>query len=266
MEMILTIRTMLTMTAIVIVLQAQPPAPERIAFEVASVKPHEFPAGFFAGGTGGTIRISGNRVTLLGNLKGFVMSAYNLREYQVSGAPGWTDKQGRQQDYDISAKAEGEGAVALDQARRMLQTLLADRFQLTLHRETKEVPVYDLVVGKNGPKMKESVPDTKPDTKIITASSALWKIKWSNLTMGDFVNRIATNFDRPVVDKTGLTAGYDFTLQYTGSNPDLVARDSPDFDNSIFSSIQEQLGLRLAPAKEPVEILVIDHAEKPSEN
>src|SRR5579863_87934 len=260
--MILTVRTILTLTTLAAVsgplIQAQTQSAESISFEVASVKAHEFPAGVYVGGTGGTIRISGNRVTILGNLMGFVMAAYNLRDYQVSDAPGWTDKQGRQQDYDISATAEGEGALTMDQARRMLQTLLADRFQLRVHRETKEMPVYDLVVSKNGPKMKESAPDTKPDTNIITASSALWKIKWSNLSMADFVSRIASNFDRPVLDRTGLKAGYDFTLEYTRSNPELIARDSPDFDNSIFTAVQEQLGLRLAPAKEPVEILVID--------
>ena len=249
---------------IVGVVKAQTDAP--LAFEVASVKPYVPSPGTVVGGTGGTIRISGNRVTMVGNLKGFVMSAYDVWELQVSGAPQWTDKEGRQQDYVINAKAAGEGALAMDQARRMLQTLLADRFQLKLRRETKAVPVYDLVVGKNGPKMKVSSPDTKPATDLLSASNALWRIKWSNLTMADFVNRIRSNFDRPLLDKTGLSAGYDFTLEYSRSSPDLVAPGGPDAYNTIFSAVQEQLGLKLVEAKEPVETVVIDHAERPSEN
>ena len=99
-----------------------------LRFEVASVKPYEPPAGMIINGTGGSIRITGNRVNMLGNLLGFVMSAYDVREFQVSGAPHWTDKTGQQQDYVIEAKAEGEADLTRDNARRMLQTLLADRF------------------------------------------------------------------------------------------------------------------------------------------
>ena len=239
------------------------------AFEVASVKPHDFPQGVFGFSGIGTsaIRISGNRVTLnVVTLSGLVRDAYNLRDFQITGAPGWMDQRGRQQFYDIAAKTEGDGAPTLDQVRQMLQTLLADRFHLKIHREMKELPVYDLVVGKNGIRLKESTGDSKPPADGFTQSGPLWRLKMVNRSMADIVNQLASNVDRPVLDKTGLTGLYDFTLEFVHNNPDLVASDSPDADRSIFGAIQDQLGLKLVPAKEPAEILVIDHAERPSEN
>ena len=213
------------------VLLGQPPVLP--AFEVASVKPHEFPAGFHVIGNGGTIRISGNRVTILGNLMGLVMSAYNVRAFQVSGSPSWTDKLGRQQDYDINAKTEGDGVPSMDEVRRMLQTLLLDRFQLKLHRETKEIAVYDLEVGKNGPKLKSHVGETNAREVPSQAGSPLMRMKFSNRSIEALLPILENNVDRPVVDKTGLTGSYDFTLEFTRSNPDLVTRDGPDTDRSI---------------------------------
>ena len=127
------------------------------------------------------------------------------------------------------------------------------------------MPVYDLVVGKNGPKFKEHVGDTPP-IEPPTISSTFARLKYVNRSMADLVRIITNEVDRPVLDRPGLTGGYDFTLEYTRTNRDLTSIDSPDADKSIFSAVQEQLGLKLNPAKEPVDILVIDHAEKPSEN
>jgi len=231
------------------------------AFEVASVKPYEFPPKVHVFGSGSTLRIAGNRVTILGTLQGIVMAAYNLREFQVSGAPSWTDKLGSQQDYQVIAKTEGEAIPTMDQARQMLRTLLADRFQLKVHSEIKELAVYDLVVAKNGPKLKEHVGETVPP-QLPTQSGPRWRLTYSNRSIADLVSILDLNVDRPVIDKTGLTGGYDFTLEYTRSNPDVPG----DSDTSIFSAIQTQLGLKLNPAKEQVEHLVIDHADKPSEN
>jgi uncharacterized protein (TIGR03435 family) len=190
------------------------------------------------------------------------MTAYNVKDFQISGVPEWA--LGRDQFYDITAKVEGESAPALEQVRPMLQTLLADRFQLKLHRETRELPVYDLVDDKKGPKLKESIGPRSPHP--VTFSGTLTRFNLLDKSLADLVDSIAGFVDRPVLDKTGLTGRYDFTLEFTHSNPDLVARDSPEADRSIFTAIQEQLGLKLTPAKAPTEILVIDHAERPSEN
>ena len=246
-------------------LWAQPATP---AFEVASVKPLVLAPNQFAFATvaGAGLRISGNRVTTQGTLLGLVAAAYNVKDFQISGAPKWTDSRNREQLYDIAAKTEGEGTPSMAQVRLMLQTLLADRFQLKLHGEPKVMPVYDLTVDRNGPKMKPSAPDAATHTESLSAPLGLYGAKYSNLSLDQLVVRISPNFDRPLLDKTGLRGGYDFTLQYTLSNRDLVAADSPATDRPIFLELQQQLGLKVVPAKEPVECLLIDHAGKPSEN
>jgi uncharacterized protein (TIGR03435 family) len=135
------------------------------SFEVASVKLHTFPRGTFGfgagpGGEGVDIRISGNRVTIgQSTFTRLVMAAYNVKDFQIAGVP---EILGRDQFYDVAAKVEGEDTPVLEQVRPMLRTLLADRFQLQFHRETKELSVYNLVVGKNGPKLKESTGPTPP--------------------------------------------------------------------------------------------------------
>src|SRR5580693_645652 len=119
---------------------ARPAKSSPLAFEVASVKPHEFARGQFAFRTASLesdVRISGNRVTTQGLLAGLIMTAYKLRTFQVSGAPEWLNETGRYQLYDIEARVAGDGVPTMDEVRKMLQTLLAERFQLKFHRETK---------------------------------------------------------------------------------------------------------------------------------
>lgn len=151
-------------------------------------------------------------------------------------------------------RAKPESPASEDQLKLMLQTLLADRFRLVLHRETKQLPVYELIVAKGGPKLKESAEDASTflhtDAKSITAAK---------VAMPMFVKLLSQQMGRSVLDKTGLSENYDFKLEWT---PDEANGDGP----SIFTAIQEQLGLKLEPSKGPVEVLVIDHAEKPSEN
>lgn len=233
------------------------------SFEVASVKPHIFPPGTFgfssgAGGEGASIRISGNRVTIAAStFTSLAMAAYKVKDFQIAGVPGTL---GRDQFYDIAAKVEGDGTPTLEQVRPMLQTLLADRFQLRLHRETKELLVYDLVVGKNGPKLKESTGPRPP--RPVAYNGPAIRFDLLDRSIADLIAFVAPNVDRPVLDKTGLTGRYDFSLEYTRGNPEVA---SPDNDRSIFAAVQD-LGLKLAPAKEPAEVLVIEHAEKPSAN
>jgi uncharacterized protein (TIGR03435 family) len=214
------------------------------AFEVVSIKPA--PPGVRNMGIG---RGPGGGMNAYNvPLKFLITYAYDVRDFQVSGGPGWADSE----RYDVSAKPESRASQ--EQLKLMLQTLLADRFKLVLHRETRQLPVYELIVGKGGPKLKESAEGASPslltDGKSITASK---------VTMPMFIRLLSQLLGRSVLDKTGLAGNYDFKLEWT---PDEAEGDGP----SVFTAIQEQLGLKLDSQKGPVETLVIDHAEKPTEN
>jgi uncharacterized protein (TIGR03435 family) len=233
-------------------------APSIRAFEVASVKPHD------ASMTLPGISTSGPRLNAdAANLMRLITYAYNLRSYQVSGAPPHLALGDAR--YDIVAKAEGDSAPTKDEFRQMLQQLLADRFKLKVHRETREMPVYELVVGKNGPKFKESAPGASPGAHY-AASGRNYQVTIPKATMDDVLNAIENSLlDRPVLDKTGLTGTYDIRMTYA---PDIKAnRETPDLsDISIFTAVEQQLGLKLVAQKAMVEILVVDRVEDPSEN
>jgi uncharacterized protein (TIGR03435 family) len=233
-------------------------APPLRAFEVASVKPHE------ASRTMPGISTSGPRLNAdAANLVRLITYAYNLRGYQVSGAPPHLALGDAR--YDIVAKAEGDSAPTKDEFRQMLQVLLADRFKLKVHRETRQIPVYQLVVGKNGLKFKESAPDASPGAHY-AASDRNYQVTIPKATMDDVLTAIENSLlDRPVLDKTGLTGTYDIKMTYT---PNIKAnRETVDLsDISIFTAVEQQLGLKLEAQKAMVEILVVDHVEEPSRN
>lgn len=195
---------------------------------------------------------------------GLIMYAYNVKRFQLS----LSGPNVRVDDifYDIVAKAEGDGTPTGDEFRQMLQALLADRFKLKVHREMKEMPVYALVVGKNGPKLKPSDPDGETMGRV-SVNGRNYVVTRPKATMEDVVGGISNAFlDRPVLDKTGLTGTYDFKLTYTPDTRANRAGDPDPNDISIFTAVQEQLGLRLEPQKAEVEILVVDRVEKPSDN
>jgi uncharacterized protein (TIGR03435 family) len=228
------------------------------AVEVASIRVHSF-----ASDGRGAPRIAGNRLTLTGNLNQLIMYAYDLKSYQLSGGPTWATHPSTDSDYyDISAKAEGPVTLTQSRARQLLQTLLADRFQLRLHREMKEMPVYALVVGKAGPKFKESTPDA---TGRMIASVSLTTVTstFTKSQMDSLVRVLSSAADRPVLDQTRLTGFYDYKLEFA-RDPTAAADESSA--SSIFTAVQEQLGLKLESQKGSIEVLVIDHAERPSEN
>jgi uncharacterized protein (TIGR03435 family) len=178
------------------------------------------------------------------------MYAYNLRNDQVSRTTSLLTVGDTM--YDIVAKAEGEGTPTRAEFRQMLQSLLADRFKLEVHREMKEMPVYALVVGKNGPKLKESAPDADPWAHT-GVSGRNYEVTMPKATMEGLVKEIsnAAFLDRPVLDKTGLTGTYDIRLTYTPENR-MSRGPEPDLDVSIFTAVQEQLGLRLVQQKADV--------------
>ncbi len=206
---------------------------------------------------------SGNRVTVSAQpVGGLIRVAYDVRNYQLAGGPNWVNDDA----YDIAAKAEGDNTLSVDQVRKLLQALLADRFQLKLHRETREMPVYSLVVGKNGQKVQAGTGDQfhmnvtrRPGQTLIAVSKG---------SMAQLSATLSSQVGRPVMDRTGLKGGYDFKLSFAPeslqADPNAAASDSTA--PSIFTAVQEQLGLRLDSTKAPVEVLVIDHVERPSEN
>ena len=230
-------------------LRAQPQLP---AFEVASIRAHPpaVNAPVFKNPDVNPIRISGNRVELdMIGLKQLVMAAYNVKQYQVSGGPGWASRLDSM--WDIAAKAPGDGPASMDQARLMLQDLLAARFHLKLRRETKTLPVYNLVVAKSGPKLTRAA-DTPPAPGMRRGST------------DQLAALLSLMLDRPVIDKTGLAGAYDYSNAL--ALLDVGAQDSADAIGRTLTAIQEQLGLRAEPAKARIGMLVIESADRPSEN
>jgi bla regulator protein blaR1 len=237
--------------------QQQPDASTARGFEVASIKPSNLDPGDRSITTDRSGRLSVEN----SSLKDLIRNAYQLRDFQISGGPAWLDAD----RYNIVAKPEG--TPSRDQAGPNLQKLLADRFHLKFHRESKEMPVYALVVGKNGPKLKDTEGQQhgmKGGRGVMTGMGASMEILARNLSQ---------RLERMVIDRTGLTGFYDFKLEFTpdeaqvrapGDSTPLPAAGSSG--PSLFTALQEQLGLKLETSKGPVEILEIDHAEKPSEN
>jgi uncharacterized protein (TIGR03435 family) len=208
--------------------------------------------------------------------------AFGVRRDQVLGMPDWRAMFNIQAKSD-SAADERLAKLSKDQERleqqHMMQVLLADRFRLKVHWETREGPTYNLVVSKNGPRMGEAKgePPSPEEIKIWGDkpiphlyqqgdSRVGYDFIAHGCSMDDIAHMLAGQFGHPVSDKTGLTGKYDFTLRYHGTR--LSDRNAEDTDPvpPLDTAIQDQLGLKLQPAKGPVQFLVIDHIEKPSEN
>jgi uncharacterized protein (TIGR03435 family) len=239
---------------------AQPPAhPIRpaLAFEVASIHLHQGPLRVMMG-----FSSSGPRARLEGySLRALVMEAYNVRNFQVS-MPSIKEDEQQNIFYDIVANAPEGTAPTREEFRRMLQTLLADRFQLKARMEKKPLPVYALVVGKGGPKL---APADKGH-RFHGVNGRNQFLEASSITMSDLADEIWNGFisDRPVIDRTGLTGTFKLRVEAT---PEFRINGNPQPDDlSIFIAVQEQLGLKLEPATAPIDILVVDSAQKPSEN
>jgi len=300
------------------------------AFEVASVKAAapQAPGRMMMGRRGGPGTPDPLQVTYTNvNMRFLLQEAYNVKSYQISG-PGWLDTE----RFDISAKI-APGA-SKEQFQGMIQNLLKERFKLALHHETKDMPVFALVVAKNGPKLKESVNEPAPATDappaggpssvlpappppggagpalggrmpvgkdgfpqmprggrgmMIMMNGSRFRLAGNQQTMGDLSNILAMQLDRPVLDQTGLAGKYDITLDFApdpGSGPmakmGMMMPHPPGADGgggpagpppdqeagpSIYTALQEQLGLKLEQKKGPVDLVVVDKGEKvPTEN
>jgi uncharacterized protein (TIGR03435 family) len=191
-------------------------------------------------------------------LRQIVRLAYEIQRVRVQGGPAWLDMD----KYNIVAKAESADASP-DDIKAMLRTLLAGRFKLAVHRETKDLPVYTIVVGKNGPKLQEATQEQKGSSNVRGTSRGL-QMTYQKVAMPLYM------LGSPVLDKTGLTGRYNFTLEWTDERFRRPANgpDAPEVETfpDLFSALQNQLGLKLEVKNGPVEVLVIDHAEKATEN
>jgi len=273
--------------------QAQSPSAAAPAFEVAAIKPDKDASGMFKFGwfSPGTFQASGATVQFL------IQEAYQVEDTRVFGAPKWL----KSERYEIRAKAPSDVAEQLrklDNVQQydqriavessLLQTLLRDRFKLAFHRETKEFPMFALVIAKNGLKLHESRPDdTYPDgIKDLDGRGhghvmrmTRGELIGQGIPISDLIEMLGgLRLGLIVVDKTGLRGNYDFTLRWTpdesapskrigGAAPVPDNAPAPDSSRpSLFTAVQEQLGLKLEKQRGPVGVLVIDHVEKASEN
>ena len=218
-------------------------------FEVATVKPaseDEIKAGISGCKTG-----HGREVCTYVTLKRCIVGSFHIGPGQVVGGPGWIDSE----PFHIEAKAaEPVEDAPLD---AMMQALLQERFHLAFHREDRNLQALVLEVAKNGPKLEKA-----PGGEAVTDGSHGSMIL-KNTTMDGLAERLARVSDLPVVNRTGIDGVFNMKLAWTpeGENP-----KGPGSPPSLFTAIQEQLGLRLQAQKAPVSVLVVDHAEKPGEN
>lgn len=258
-------------------LAQQSGAAEPLVYEVASIKPADPDA------RGVRIMLTPGGGFKADNvrLRQLIEFAYNVQPFQIEGGPKWMN----QEAYNVEAKAPRSGMTEADmrqmtdeqrkkyeeEVRTRMQALLAERFQLAVRKETKEVPVYALVVAKNGPKLRESQVAGAEGKRMMRGRPGDLEVE--SVGLDGLANFLARSLERPVTDKTGLTGKYDFRLQWTpeqrgpGGMEGPVGAATPDpMGASIFTAVQEQLGLRLESQKGMAEIVVIERAEKPTEN
>jgi uncharacterized protein (TIGR03435 family) len=235
------------------------------SFDVASIRVN------LAGSAGGEGRTEESVIVEPGSLlmknvtlRSSIRWAYGVRDFQISGGPGWISSE----RYDISAKSSMPAGEA--ELREMLQTLLAQRFQLNVRRDSKELPVYAMVVAQPKAGLKAAAAGEEP-TMLPQGGS----LEFRNVSMADLAERLGHRplaVDRPVVDETGLRGGYDFTL-HLAENADSMKRGLEEADRggdsgvSIMGAMQQQLGLKLQARKAPLPVLTIESAERnPGEN
>jgi uncharacterized protein (TIGR03435 family) len=224
-------------------------------------------------------RIQANGMTL----QDLIKISYNLNygaERQVSGGPPWVASA----RFDLDASEDGTLSEKLehlpqsqreDQLRLMLRNLLAERFHLQLHHESRQLPIYELVTAKSGPRLTPSAPQQasaaldpdRPHMKLRFTARGV--IDGNGADMEMVATALSTEPEvggRLVVDKTGLTGKYDFTLKWAPDSGAGADAANPDSGPSLFTALQEQLGLRLETGRGPVDMVVIDHAELPTAN
>jgi uncharacterized protein (TIGR03435 family) len=234
------------------------------SFEAASIKRND------SGKPGNGMSLHPNRVRIINStLKFCVMVAWNVKDFQVAGASGWMDAD----RYDIDAV--GANPFSAEEARKMMQALLADRFGLVVHTETLDRQGFVLLPAKNGPKLPPPIED--PSVMFSRTPAGDRTLQATSISMKRFAEALSTTLGAIVVDRTGIEGKYDVSFQWTpdpASEPRVTKSGEPmpapladaTPGPSIFTALQEKLGLKLEARKVPVEVIVIEHAQRPSEN
>jgi uncharacterized protein (TIGR03435 family) len=233
-------------------------------FDVITIKPSKPDQQ----GKGFTVR--GRHVmTINTNVNDLVTFAYSLHAKQLINAPAWftTDH------FDLDGVPDVEGRPSAQQMRLLIQSALTDRFKLTFHHDKRELSVYALEIGKGGPKLTETIHQPSDPRNFLFRKLGVLMV--TNSTMQDFCNGMqGAVMDKPVVDHTGLSARYDFTLNWTPDESQFEAMggfkppttEDPNAPPTLSTAMQEQLGLKFEATKAPADVFVIDHVEKPSAN
>jgi uncharacterized protein (TIGR03435 family) len=255
------VRSVCIAVALPVVLTGQP------KFEVLSVRPSE--SGSMTqsiGAAPGGQRYQAKSVTL----RTLIQTAYRLRADQIVGGPNWIGED----RFDLDARAEKPSSEA--ELREMLKSALSERFALRFRSETKDLPAYILTVEKGGVKMTPHDPEAAGEAKVgfTTLQPLHLKVTGAAASMELFAFRMNYLLDRPMLDRTGLTGGFDFTLKYTMEAPEsmkegMLGHDGKPIDftgPNLFQALREQLGLHLEAAKAPAPVISITNAEKPSAN
>jgi uncharacterized protein (TIGR03435 family) len=224
------------------------------SFAVATIKPHD-PASQHQG-----FNAEGDRFTIRNESVANLMSfAYSVHPRQFVDAPDslFHDR------YDIAGTTDTPGEPSLRQQQEMIQKLLADRFGLKFHHEKRELPVFAIQIVKSGAKLKAaSDPNAQPDQEG-NGHGTEQTITYTSSSISDFIMGEQFFVDRPLVDQTGLSGRYDFSIHYTY---DEARSTDPNAPPGLFTAVQEQLGLKFQPTKESIDVFVIDHVDKPSAN
>jgi uncharacterized protein (TIGR03435 family) len=236
------------------------------AYDIVSIKPNKSESGSVSINTNDDSYSATNV-----SLKRLLEDAYGIKEDLVFGLPGWANSA----HFDIKAKivepdAEVLKKLSRKQRRSMIQQFLMDRFQLKAHTETKVLPLYEMVLVKDGPKFKESAPEGSPEDKSpngvgrggVTVYNT--ELTAHAVSLAILANMLGDRLHRTVTDKTGLTGKYDLLLEWAPEDDQDASSESAAAP--FFTALQEQLGLKLQPSKGPVDTLVVDHVEMPSED
>ena len=220
-----------------------------------------------------TVNPSGLMNTTSSSLNDLIKFAYDLHAQQITGGPPWLESE----KFSVTGKPDTPGMPSVKQLKGMVQTLIAERFALSFHREKKDLSVYAITLGKSGSKL--TLNDSNPNGLPGFFGGGPRGMNVRNATISEFAHVLQANvLERPVVDQTGFgKARYDFVLKWTpdasqmavmgvrpGNTPPVA--DNPDAPPDIFAAFEQQLGLRLQATKAPVDVLVIDHVDKPSAN
>jgi len=247
---------------------------QKLEFDAASIKPNTSEsdrAGYERPPGSGRFIATNNALEML------ITTAYKLKDFQISGGPTWI----KSAHYDVTAESP-QTQVTPEQFRAMLRALLADRFKLVVHTETREVPVYALVPAKTGLKITAVTDVDCPKYESDNLPCGAFYVGPTglggrNVSMSFFTEALSNIVGRPVIDKTGFTGKFNVDLEYSPegvaafgpagfTSQGLSTGGSSDNKPSIFTALQDKLGIKLESQKAPGEILVIDHAEMPTEN